>query len=451
MSSIWWIRRDLRLKDNLTLQKALESPPILPVFILDPMLLKNAPERRLNFLYQNLQSLDMDLQSRGSKLVVRTGKPVEVLEKLLTETRADQILAEEDFTPYARLRSVLAGSYLPLKLIQGQLGFHPLDALKKNGKPYRVFTPFKRNWMALAPMINQHSAPEIIPTLMDIVSDQIPSGREEPHFPAGESSANQRLEKFLNNKIEFYHLNRDRMDLDGTSDLSPYIRFGVLGLRTALSHSLKMLNNFDGRKDILGIETWLGELIWREFYTHILYHFPESRSQNFRSLYDQLQWRNDQSEFQAWKQGQTGYPIVDAAMRQLRETGWMHNRARMVTASFLVKDLLIDWRWGEHWFRDSLLDGDLAVNIGSWQWVAGTGTDAAPFFRIFSPVRQSRKYDPNGKYIRRWVPELAHLDNDAIHAPWEKNKKIENYPMPIVDHKFARERAITAYNSIRGD
>ena len=184
-----------------------------------------------------------------------------------------------------------------------------------------------------------------------------------------------------------------------------------------------MLNNYDGRKDILGIETWLSELIWREFYIHILYHFPESRTQNFRSLYDQLQWRNDQSEFQAWKEGQTGYPIVDAAMRQLRETGWMHNRARMITASFLVKDLLIDWRWGEHWFRDSLLDGDLAVNTGSWQWVAGTGTDAAPFFRIFSPIRQSRKYDPNGKYIRRWVPELAHLDNDAIHAPWEKNNK----------------------------
>jgi len=451
MSSIWWIRRDLRLRDNLTLQKALENPPVLPVFILDPLLLKNAPERRLNFLYQNLRSLDQDLQSRGSKLVIRKGKPVEVLEMLLNETGADHIFAEEDFTPYARLRSVLAGSYLPLKLIQGQLGFHPLDAKKSNGKPYRVFTPFERNWMALAPTINQHPAPEHIPTISNIVSDQVPNSWEEEQFPTGEGFANQRLKKFLKNKIEFYHLNRDRMDLEGTSNLSPYIRFGILGLRTALHHGFKLLNNNDGRKDIVGIETWLGELIWREFYIHILYHFPESRTQNFRSLYNLLQWRNNQSEFQAWKEGQTGYPVVDAAMRQLNQTGWMHNRARMIAASFLVKDLLIDWRWGEQWFRDCLLDGDLAVNNGSWQWVAGTGTDAAPFFRIFNPIRQSRKFDPNGKYIRRWVPELTHLDNESIHAPWEKKRKTVNYPARIVDHKFARERALTAYHSIRGD
>ncbi len=304
-----------------------------------------------------------------------------VLESLLQETGADRIFAEEDFTPYARLRNVLVGGCLPLKLVQGQLGIHPLGAMKANGKPYRVFTPFKRNWMALAPSIKLQSAPKQIPTIEDVASDQIPRGTEEDLFPAGELFANERFEQFLENKIEFYHLNRDRMDLDGTSNLSPYIRFGIIGLRTAMYHGFEMLNNNDGRKDIIGIETWLGELIWREFYIHILYHFPESRTQNFRSLYDRLPWRNDTSEFTAWKEGRTGYPAVDAAMRQLSQTGWMHNRARMITASFLVKHLLVDWRWGEEWFRHCLLDGDMAVNTGSWQWVAGTGTDASPFFR----------------------------------------------------------------------
>ena len=445
MSSIWWIRRDLRLQDNLTLKKALENPPVLPVFILDPVLLNTAPERRLNFLFRNLHELDQDLKTRGSKLIIRTGKPVEVLERLLSESGADQIYAEEDFTPYARLRSVLVGSYLPLKLVQGQLGLHPLAALKANGKPYRVFTPFKRNWLALFPVIDPIPIPKHIPSFQDFDSDLLPSGDDEAFFPAGEETARRRLEIFIKKKVEFYHLNRDRMDLEGTSDLSPYIRFGVLGLRTALSQSMQILENESNHKDVQGVETWLNELIWREFYIHIMFHFPESRTQNFRSMYDRLPWRNEISDFEAWKEGLTGFPVVDAAMRQLKQTGRMHNRARMISASFLVKDLLIDWRWGEKWFRENLLDGDLAVNNGSWQWVAGTGTDSAPFFRIFNPIRQGEKYDPTGKYIRTWVPELADLDAKVIHDPWKKRVKISGYPKPIIDHKFARERAILAF------
>lgn len=449
MSSIWWIRRDLRLQDNLTLQKALEYPPVLPVYILDPLLVENASERRMNFLYSNLKALHEDLVARGSKLIIRSGKPVEILESLLRESGADRIFAEEDFTPYARLRSVLAGSFLPLKLVQGQLGIHPLGALKANDKPYRVFTPFKKNWLALAPKIRLDPAPEQFKTIENIISEQIPGGMEETQFPPGEEFAKERLEKFLTKKIDFYHLNRDRMDLDGTSGLSPYIRFGILGLRTALFHGLKILNDKDGQQDRQGIDTWLSELIWREFHINIMYHFPESRTQNFRSMYDKLQWRNNPADFQAWKEGRTGYPIVDAAMRQLVQTGWMHNRARMITASFLVKDLLIDWRWGEQWFRECLLDGDLAVNIGSWQWVAGTGTDAAPFFRIFNPLRQSKKFDPNGSYIRKWVPELAQLDNKLIHEPRGKKVKNIKYPEPIIDHKYARERARIAFEVAR--
>jgi deoxyribodipyrimidine photo-lyase len=268
----------------------------------------------------------------------------------------------------------------------------------------------------------------------------------DPNFPPGEKTARQRLEEFLAGPVREYQQLRDRMDLDGTSKLSPYIHFGVLGLRTGYHYALESLNYGPGGD---GIQTWLEELIWREFYVHILFHYPEVRTQNFRSKYDGIKWRNNLKEFEAWKAGLTGYPIVDAGMRQLNQTGWMHNRARMITASFLVKHLLIDWRWGESWFSECLLDGDLAANNGGWQWVAGTGTDAAPYFRIFNPILQSKKFDPDGTYIRRWVPELAELDSSHIHIPWEKGLKLENYPGPIVDHKKARERALIAYQDAR--
>jgi len=445
MGTIWWIRRDLRLEDNKTLHQALKDPPILPVFILDPLLISSAPERRLSFLYQNLRQLQADLQSRGSDLILRRGKPVEVLSALMEESGATQIIAEEDYTPYARLRSVLVGGCLPLKLVQGQLGMHPLAALNAQGKPYQVYTPFKKNWLALQSEVPLLPQPAKIPTIADVSSDQVPQGGDDPAFPAGEKAARDQLKAFLADSAENYHQARDRMDLDGTSRLSPYIHFGVLGLRTGYHYALEALHAEAGGE---GIKTWLEELIWREFYIHILFHFPEVRTQNFRSKYDALVWRNDPDEFEAWKAGRTGYPIVDAGMRQLKETGWMHNRARMITASFLVKHLLIDWRWGERWFSECLLDGDLAANNGGWQWVAGTGTDAAPYFRIFNPILQSKKHDPEGVYIRRWVPELRDLDPSSVHAPWEKDLEIAGYPGPLVDHKYARERALIAYKSV---
>jgi deoxyribodipyrimidine photo-lyase len=234
------------------------------------------------------------------------------------------------------------------------------------------------------------------------------------------------------------------MDLEGTSSLSPYIHFGMLGLRQAVHAARQAAVQTRGETSTKSAEIWLNELIWREFYIQILFHFPYVRGTAFNESLANIAWRNDESHFEAWKAGCTGVPIVDAAMRQLREIGWMHNRARMITASYLVKDLLIDWRWGESWFMENLLDGDMAANNGGWQWTAGTGTDAAPYFRIFNPVLQSIKFDPNGEYIRRWVPELRMLDPKVIHAPWENGIAVKGYPRePIIERD--KERTLLAY------
>ena len=244
--------------------------------------------------------------------------------------------------------------------------------------------------------------------------------------------------------IYSYGEHRNRMDLDGTSSLSPYLRLGMLGLRQAVSAARQAMAEARGEAFRKSAEVWLNELIWREFYIQILYHFPHVARTTFNASLANIPWRNDESEFQAWKDGRTGVPIVDAAMRQLKEIGWMHNRARMIVASYLVKDLLIDWRWGETWFMENLLDGDPAANNGGWQWTAGTGTDAAPYFRVFNPVLQSAKFDPQGKYIRRWVPELRGVDVKHIHAPWEANLKIKGYPeKPIIERD--KERTLQAY------
>ncbi len=445
MISIWWIRRDLRLTDNPALQAALQSGWVIPVFILDPIFEKHSA-RRKDFLYAGLHALDADLRARNSYLVVRKGKPIDILRKLLQETDALRIFAEEDYTPYARKRDSEISNELLLELFAGQTVHHPEFVTKKDGKPYTIYTPYSKTWKSLPAEINLLSAPKAINTPADIPSEPIPEYKTNPLFPAGEAEAQKRLTDFTANKIFDYNESRDRMDLDGTSSLSPYLRFGMIGLRQAV-HAAKLSNlqTFQPSNS-MGAETWLNELIWREFYIQILYHFPRVSRGAFNPAFANIEWRNDESDFTAWKEGRTGMPIVDAAMHQLKKTGWMHNRARMIVASFLVKDLLIDWRWGESWFMENLLDGDLAANNGGWQWTAGTGTDAAPYFRIFNPVLQSTKFDPHGDYIRKWIPELSELSAKDIHAPWEKNIKVAGYPeRPIVEHAIVKERTMQAY------
>jgi deoxyribodipyrimidine photo-lyase len=466
-TAIWWIRRDLRLTDNQALVSALaHADGVIPVFIFDPILLASpyVGAKRIAFLLGGLRHLDADLRARGSRLVVRQGDPRDELAALMAESGANVIFAEEDFSPYDRRRDARLAESLPLRLVNG-LTVHPPGAvLKADGKPYTIFTPFSRTWKALSsPGADAIlPAPHQIPTPPDLPGQPIPTEPTLPpavSFLPGEAEAQNRLAAFVDGEtppIHRYVEARNRLDLGGTSGLSPYLRFGMLSARQAVVAALAAIEAAPDVEAQKGAETWLNELIWREFYVHILYHFPHVRGRSFRDGLQNIPWDNDEGAFDAWCAGRTGYPVVDAAMRQLAQIGWMHNRARMIVASFLVKDLLIDWRWGERWFMEHLIDGDPAANNGGWQWTAGTGTDAAPYFRIFNPVSQSKKFDPEGAYIRRWLSELRDVPQEFVHEPWRMQPEVQqacgcviahDYPYPIVDHSLMRERAIAAYQA----
>ena len=453
---IWWIRRDLRIIDNAALRAALETgAPVLPVFILDPVLMKDNALPRQAFLLDGLRQLRTSLESRGSTLVIRQGQPVAVLQALVQETQASAIFAEEDYSPYARHRDAVVAAALPLEWVMGVTIQHPSVVQKSDGSPYTVFTPFSKAWKTLpGPGLHIWLPPKKLPDFQDLDSVPIPDTDPVPGFPASEAEAHRRLEDFIHNRIGGYANGRNRLDLDGTSALSPYLRFGMLSAHHAWAAAREALAQAETSEARRGIETWINELIWREFYNAILYHFPDVLKRAFRPAMRNIPWRKSPQDLKAWQTGHTGYPVVDAAMRQLLHTGWMHNRGRMIVASFLVKDLLIDWQEGERWFMQHLVDGDPAANNGGWQWTAGVGTDAAPYFRIFNPILQSKKFDPQGMYIRRWVPELAQVPDKFIHEPWLMPQEVQqssqckmgqDYPMPIVDHQQARQRTLDAY------
>jgi deoxyribodipyrimidine photo-lyase len=467
-TAIAWLRRDLRLADNTALSAARsQAEDIIPTFVLDPTLLERyAGSPRVAFLLSGLRQLDDDLRARGSRLIVRRGEPEQEMAALVDESGASFVFAEEDYEPYARQRDKAVAARVPLQLVGSPIVRPPGVVLKSDGDPYVVFTPFSRKWKSLPPprASELEPPPEHISTPHEIESLPIPDEPQLPSgvpFPAGEAEAQGRLEAFVRGDappIYAYEENRDRLDFDATSQLSPYLRFGMVSARTAIVAAYQAIDRADDENPRRSAEAWLDELIWREFYMCILYYFPEVLEVSFREKMRGITWRNDDNAFDAWCEGKTGYPVVDAAMRQLVQSGWMHNRGRMIVASFLVKDLLIDWRWGEAFFMQHLVDGDPAANNGGWQWSAGTGTDAAPYFRIFNPVTQGKKHDPDGSYIRRWVSELGDVPGGKVHEPWamstEQQRESrcvlgEDYPLPIVDHAEARERTLEAYRSAR--
>jgi len=465
-TAIWWIRRDLRLQDNQALNAALEAyHTVMPVFILDDRLLKStyASEKRSAFLFDGLRSLSSDLEQRGGRLVLQAGEPAAVLGRIMAASGAGRIYAEPDYSPFASRRDRKVEATLPVEWVGSPAIHPPGSVLKADGRPYTVFTPFRNAWQALpAASAPIQRKPEALNAPENLESLPIPgqtAWQMGIPFKAGEEEANRRLDAFLSGSgapAYDYSDGRNFLAEDGTSQLSPYLRFGMISPRRAYSTARQVWQTAENTAEREGIEAWINELIWRDFYIHILHHFPMVRKENFRIK--SIHWSNDQRQFNAWTNAETGYPVVDAAMRQLVQTGWMHNRARMITASFLTKDLLVDWRWGERWFMQHLVDGDPAANNGGWQWTAGTGTDAAPYFRIFNPVSQGQRHDPKGLFVRRWLPELMNVPDEFIHEPWKMPDDIQNragcrigknYPAPIVDHRAARQRALAVYGQGR--
>jgi deoxyribodipyrimidine photo-lyase len=467
--ALWWIRRDLRLHDNQALAEALHrARSVVPVFVLDPQLLDSPgqSQRRIQFLLASLARLDDDLRARGSRLVVRTGDPADVLAQLVRDLGARWVVAEADYTPYARHRDARVARRVPLQLCPGLALRRPEELRSPAGRPYTVFTTFARAWWRL-PAIRPHEvipAPPRLPPVGDLGGirlDPPPTGAATASFPPGEAAAQARLAAFCQGDdppIFRYASARHRLDGSGSSRLSPYLRFGQLSARVVWCRALEALERAPDETARAGVRAWLNELLWRDFWLTLLSAFPRARTQSLRPEYRDIEWDDDETLISAWRAGRTGYPTVDAAMRQLASEGWISNRARMLVASFLTKDLLTDWRIGERWFLQQLIDGDPALNSGNWQWCAGTGTDAVPYFRIFNPVAQGERYDPGGRWTRSWVPELRGIPDEFVHRPWTMPPAVQqrcglrlghDYPLPIVDHAVARARAIARYRAAR--
>ncbi|MGV9710923.1 cryptochrome/photolyase family protein [Gordonia sp. NPDC003424] len=424
------MRRDLRLGDLPPLTEAREAGDVLVCFVVDPRLEKSSGERRLSFLFDSLRELDEKLS--GRLLVVR-GRPDEEIPRIVDAVDAASVHVSKDFSPFGRRRDAAVADALgdvPIRAVGSPYLVSPGRVTKSDGTPYKVFTPYFRQWRDHGWRTSASSAIDKRKLLdpSDIRRSgriRVPAAPTKLAFPAGEDAAHARWAEFLDDGLARYDTDRDRPDRDGTSMMSAYLKYGNIHPRTLAAD----LGNSKGA------QAYLRELAFRDFYADVLYHWPKSLWHNWNDQFDDIALdtgKRAQERFEAWKDGRTGFGIVDAGMRQLRETGYMHNRVRMVVASFLVKDLHLPWWWGAEWFLDQLVDGDMASNQHGWQWAAGTGTDAAPYFRVFNPESQATKFDPDGEYVRRWVPEI---DSD-------------DYPEPIVDHKTERQEALRRYGEI---
>lgn len=427
--NIFWFRRDLRLEDNTGLYHALRAGlPVLPIFMFDTEILdklENRSDARVEFIHNALTEIDTALKKNNSSLLTFAGKPADVWKKLAAEYEINEVFTNHDYEPYATKRDVEIDSLLGSKGIKfntfkDQVIFEKYEVVKPDGKPYSIYTPYSKTWRAKFSPKDIEEFPlkdlqsnfhKFIASILTL--DEIGFKKTGISFPSKE---------IREDIIKNYGNTRDIPSIDGTSRLSVHLRFGTVSPRKLVKLALKLS------------DVWLSELIWREFFMMILFHYPHSALCSFKPAYDRIKWRNNEAEFDAWCKGETGFPIVDAGMREINATGFMHNRIRMITASFLCKDLLIDWRWGERYFAEKLLDYEMSSNVGNWQWAASTGCDAAPYFRIFNPASQQEKFDPELKYIRKWVPEYGNF----------------GYPQPIVDHKSARERTLRAYKEALG-
>lgn len=422
--NVFWFRRDLRLFDNTALYHALNcGKSILPIFIFDTCILNKLPhssDKRVSFIYQKLNEINEILKEKNSSLYILHGTPLASFQKLTTEYTIENVYANHDYEPYAIERDKQINDYLQQQSIsfntwKDQVIFEKSEVMKADGSPYTVFTPYSKAWKRkyITDKPSSVNSEKYLDNFIKEINHPFPSlaaiGFEdvEMEIPAL---------NIYEDTIKNYNENRNLPSIPGTSMAGIHLRFGTVSNR----HIVELANGLN--------DQWLNELIWREFFMMILFHFPHVVNQSFRKKYDNIRWRNNEKEFELWCKGETGYPIVDAGMRQLNETGWMHNRVRMVVASFLTKHLLIDWRWGEAYFADKLLDYELASNNGNWQWATGSGCDAAPYFRIFNPSEQVRKFDPELKYIKTWIRDYK-----------------PGYLEPIVDHDFARKRALDVY------
>ena len=423
--SIFWFRRDLRLHDNVALYHALQSEEkILPIFIFDKDILEKIPKNdaRISFIHKELNIMNEHLQSFEARISMFHGNPKEVFQTLIEKYHVVKVFTNHDYEPYAikrdlEIKELLASNTIEFHTYKDQVIFERNEITKKDGTPYVVYTPYSKKWMEAYHINAQKNYPSedllsgfyssVKPTVLTL--DDI--GFTETRIPIKNYIFNSRI-------INEYEETRNFPALDNTSKLGPHLRFGTVSVRQMAS-----------RADAQENKIFLKELIWREFFMQILWHFPQTHKDSFKSKYDRINWRNNEEEFKKWCNGTTGYPMVDAGMRQLNETGFMHNRVRMLVGSFLCKHLLIDWRWGEAYFAEKLHDYEMSSNVGNWQWVAGTGVDASPYFRIFNPTSQIQKFDKELKYIQKWVPDFQEL----------------TYPTPMVEHKFARERCLKVY------
>lgn len=478
MPVIHWFRRDLRLHDNTALTAAAQASDgaVIPVFLLDDRLLdpggRFTGAARVRFLLASLHALAAALRQQGTELVIRRGNPQDELLKVAQESGATAVYWNRDYSPYATARDraverTLRAAGYTVHSFHDAVIWAPDAIVTQAGTPYTVYTPYARQWrQRLTP---QHMQVATIPTLHPLADarpasiplptlDELGLRTVQQALPGGAEHGQALLHRFTDlaqpHSIATYKTDRDMLALPGTSRLSAHLHLGTVSPRACLQAAWDIAQGSRGADASAGAQAWMGELAWRDFYIQILAHFPHVLRGAFKQQYDGLHWQNNEEHFAAWCAGNTGYPVVDAAMRQLQSEAWMHNRGRMITASFLTKDLLIDWRWGERYFMQQLVDGDVAANNGGWQWTAGTGTDAQPYFRIFNPTSQGQKFDPAGTYVRRYIPELAAVPDSFIHEPWQMSATMQqhcgvqigrDYPAPIVDHAVQRQQALVLY------